>query len=291
MNTHRILVPTDLTDFGAAALRHAAVLRDPLDAHLTVLYADEPSWVLGMPDLPVASYQRTAADKEQLARTVRAHVEKYVPPPLPEIRIAETFATQAILEAAEAVDASLIVMGTHGRRGWKRLMLGSIAEHVLRQTERPVMTVGPAPQFDDGPRYRTVLCPVNFSRVGLDALREAGAMAARLDCDLVVLYVVEKPDSPPSEELDREFAAWIDPQLRGRCRYRQIVAAGNAADRVLEIAEQIDADLLVIGAQRKPFRDAAIIGSTSERVVRFATCPVLTVVRPLETVATGIHAA
>ena len=277
MTDHHLLVPTDLSEFGAAALRYAAALRQPLDAAMTVLYCDEPGYPLAAPDLVL----------DRLAK----HVAASVPAPLPNLRVARGYAMQSSLDTADDIDASLIVMGTHGRRGWRRLLLGSVTENVLRQSKRPVITIGPSGVPIQSPRFSTILCPVNFSLAGIDALREAGVMASRLDADLLVLYVAEPSGPPLSSDLELEFSGWIDPQLRGRCRYRQMIASGDAAERVLETADQVRADLLVIGAQHARFRDTTIIGSTSEKIARFAECPVMTVVRPAEEEARHVRAA
>lgn len=279
--TDQILVPTDLTDSCTPALRYGAMLRDRLAASLTVLYADEPGYPVNMPDMPLAVHERPPKEKEEVLRIVRSHVEKVIPPPLPEIRSDFGFASDVIVKAADEIDANLIVMNTHARRGLTRFMLGSVTEGVLRETLRPVMTLSPDVAAEPA-MLRTVLCPVNFSFVALDAMRQAAQFASKLDAELVVLYVAEEKQPPLDQKLETELASWVEPELRGRSRYRQMVATGNAADRVLAIAEEIHADLLVIGAQHSMFRDATVIGTTTERVVRFAKIPVLTVARDAE---------
>ena len=72
---------------------------------------------------------------------------------------------------------------------------------------------------------------------------------------------------------------WIAPEMQETISYRELVVRGGPAERVLDCADDVGADLLVIGAQHKLFRDATVIGTTSERVIRFASCPVLVVPR------------
>jgi nucleotide-binding universal stress UspA family protein len=212
---------------------------------------------------------------------VRKQVEKNVPAPLPEIRTTFGSAAEVIVRTAEEIDASLIVMGTRGRRGLQRLMLGSVTESVLSDTMRAVVTLGPSVK-DAGRPIKTILCPVNFSFVALDALRRAAQIATHGDADLVVLYVAEEKDPPMNEKLEEELASWIEPHVREQTRYRQMVAKGNPVERVLAIADEIGAELLVMGAQKKMFGESTVIGSTSERVIRFARCAVLTVPRAAE---------
>ncbi|HUP46369.1 MAG TPA: universal stress protein [Thermoanaerobaculia bacterium] len=279
MSDERILIPTDLSDYGAAALRYAAMLREPLSAQLTVVYADEPGYPVTMPDMPLAVYERPFEERSQVIETVRGHVKEIIPAPLPEIRSEFGFASDVICKVADEIDATLIVMGTHGRRGLSRVMLGSVTESVLRQSMRPLVTLAPPAITEHPAGVKTILCPVNFSFVALDAMRKGAALAARLDAELVVLYVAEEKQPPLDDKLKSELGSWIEPELRGRSRYRQMVASGNAAERVLEIGDEIKADLLVIGAQHRMFRNSTVIGGTTERLVRFAKCAVLTVPR------------
>lgn len=278
MSHERILVTTDLSEHSAAALRYGAMLRDRLAAQLTVLFVDEPGYPVNMPELPLAVNERPPAEQALVLSMVRRHVEPLVPPPLPEIRTAFGFAASVILKTAEAIQATLLVMGTRGRKGLPRLVTGSVTESVLSESSCPVVTLGPA-ALRTADRIRTILCPVNFSFVALDAMRRAARIASDMDAELVVLYVAEEKKPPLTEALARELSGWIEPHLRDSVRYREMVATGNAAERVLEIADQLDAGLLVIGAQRRIFRDTTVIGGTSERIVRFARCAVLTVPR------------
>jgi nucleotide-binding universal stress UspA family protein len=127
---------------------------------------------------------------------------------------------------------------------------------------------------------RTVLCPVNFTHVAREALQYASAISAEFDADLAVMYVAEGIDQPMLPQLESAFSHWIDPHVRDRCRYNQIVIhSGHPAEHVLKMSDKLQADLVVVGAQHKWFHDATVIGTTTERITRFARCPVLTVVR------------
>jgi len=117
------------------------------------------------------------------------------------------------------------------------------------------------------PAVTKIVCPINFSDVSRDSLRTAESIARMFGCELVVVHVVENAAD------ERAI-----PELPANCTYRQIVLRGGAAERVLDYIEDAGADLLVIGAQRKLFRDATVIGTTTERLIRFAHVPVLTVV-------------
>lgn len=128
---------------------------------------------------------------------------------------------------------------------------------------------------------------MNFTEIGRRALEEAASLATTFAADLLVVHVADVPDGSLPSRLEHEFAAWIEPDLRDRCSYRHVLARGDAAEQVLEIANHVPADLLVIGAQHRRFSDTTIIGSTTERVVRYARQPVWTVVSR----AAGRHGA
>lgn len=280
MQVKRILVPTDLSEFGALALRYAEELSAVFGAHVTVMHAMEPPFAAIAAELPLADLRTSEELKKEAEQKLRAFVIAHSrEAAATEVLVAEGYPATAILETAREIEASLIVLGTHGRRGWRRALLGSVAERVLRESTIPVLTVAPLAQASKEPRLKLILCPVNFSLIGHKALEEASALAAATGAELIVLHVSEAKSAPPIEKVQQELDAWVAPAMRSHCRYSQIITHGNAAQRVLDIADEMRADLLVIGAQHRLFADGTVIGTTSERVVRFARTPVLTIVR------------
>lgn len=278
----RILVPTDMSDFGDLAFRYAMLFRERLQSNVTLLYAEEFSY-LGLTDLPLSYYLENAPEaKMRLLTKLRKYADDHAAKDAHiETMVVDNAPAPAIVATADLVNADLIIMGSHGRHGLKRALLGSVTEEVLRQTDRPVMTVLPARHRPGAPAaIKTILCPVNFTDIARVALKQAAAMALTFDAGLVVMHVSEGNDSPALVQL--RFGAWVDSLVRSRTRYRQISAHGDAAARVLEVADDISADLVVIGAQHRFFSDATIIGTTTERITRFARQPVLTVVRKAE---------
>src|SRR5262245_37857541 len=123
-----ILVPTDMSETAGHALRYASALCERFHAHLLVIYADAflpPVDLAGVSVLPVRRDALMESAREQL----ELHVEQNVPPSLPyDIRVLAQSPVDAILEQACDTGADLIVMGTHGRSGFRRIILGSITE-------------------------------------------------------------------------------------------------------------------------------------------------------------------
>lgn len=276
----RILVPTDLSDFSKSAAAWAAMFHRHLGSRITLLYADEPYVPFDVFEGPAAYVLQTQPEfRMRLSDELKKFSAECFPDgeSFVETVIVDGAPAQAIIDTANKIDADVILMGTHGRRGWRRVLLGSVTEHVVRVTDRPLLSV-PASANPSGPKIEKILCPVNFTEIGRQALDEAVALAASFAADLLVVHVADLTDEPAFTHLEEDFTAWVEPGVRQRCKYSQIIARGDAAEQVLEIANQAGADLIVIGAQHKRFSDTTIIGTTTERVVRFAKQPVWTVV-------------
>ncbi|WP_227255064.1 universal stress protein [Frigoriglobus tundricola] len=142
----RILVPTDFSDYARPAVRYAAELAEKFSAELVLLHV-VPDAVLALPDavMPTPTpavdlSELTEAGKEGLAHLIAAEkLEKRHP--RAEVRIGSP--ADEIIAAARDLHADLVCIGTHGRGGLARVLLGSVAEHVVRQAPCPVLTVRP----------------------------------------------------------------------------------------------------------------------------------------------------
>jgi len=277
----RVLVPTDMSDFGKLALRYACLFKQRLGSRLTLLFADEFYFPIDVLELPAGYYLENAPDaKRKLQERLRDYAIANCGAET-EALIVQDAPARSIVNTAKETRADFVIMGTHGRHGWRRALLGSVTESVLREIDRPVLTVTPMLMGNKADvAIKTILCPVNFTHVARWALQQASALASAFDADLAIMYVAEGIDQPMLPQLEAAFSQWIDPHVRDRCRYNQIVIhSGDPAEHVLKMSEKLTADLIVVGAQHKWFSDATVIGTTTERITRFAKCPVLTVVR------------
>ena len=285
----RILVPTDMSAFSDLALRYALHFNERLGSKITLLHAEEISWLAA--DHPIGYYFENVPEaKAALTKQLHEYAASHVPAAVCATTLFEDEAPElAILRIARDINADLIVMGTHGRRGIRRAILGSVTEYVLRETDIPVITVNPALFAPDGTvGIRTVLCPVNFTAIAREALAQASAIAESFAAQLVVMHVCEGSEPRLFADVQNQFGIWVDPQVRANTRYKEIVVHGHAAEQVLAVADQIDADLVVIGAQHKRFADATVIGSTTEKISCFAKRAVMTVIRkPVASQATA----
>jgi nucleotide-binding universal stress UspA family protein len=198
-----------------------------------------------------------------------------------------------ILGAVDAIAPDVIVMGSHGRTGLQRLVLGSVAERVIRRSSIPVLTVPAAWRPPGGIRFATVLCAVDLSEASRRAVDYAAAIAAAAQARLVMSHVLEWSEEVetvpatgtpvlPSSEDDAvaELNGLLTGDLRARSAPELVVGYGDPADEVLRLVQERGADLVVLGIRRRNPIDLAVFGSTAQRLIRGAVCPVLTVRAP-----------
>ena len=278
--TH-ILCPTDYSEPAAAALERAIAIAGWYKARVTVLH------VCSGP--PAESDRARLAQEAATGRAARAAV------PL-EVALADGDPARSILSEAERLQADLLVMGTHGASGFKRFILGSVTEKVLRQAAAPLLTVPPAAGPNANPPFRRVLCGVDFSTCSLVALEYAHSLARESGASLIVLHALEWPwEEPPAPSFDELPAAEAGALRAYRCRREQEasrrlasllqdeaeyrVVHGKAYAAVLRAAAEERADLIVLGVGARSDTDRALFGSTTNQVVRRASCPVLTIHR------------
>lgn len=283
-----ILCPTDFSDLSTFALEHARELARCSQARLVVMHAD-----MFMPPPYFTAFQveelneTMNASRKGLAAQLSEYVQQHVPPSSnvkADWEVVESPPIPAILQTAEKVHADLIVMGTHGRSGFTRVMLGSVTERILRETDRPVMTVRHKQGSEHHPfAIRQVLCPYNFSDVARDALQFALAWAGCFQSKLTLLHVAETAEVS-EDALQEQFTRAcesIPESLRQQCAIEQVVIRhhGNPAEQIVKEAVARGVDLIVLGGQHKRFIDSTVIGTTTVRVTRHAPCPVVTVIR------------
>ena len=199
-----------------------------------------------------------------------------------------------ILAAAERMPADLIVMGTHGLRGFERWLLGSVTERVLRRATCPVLTV-PRQAIARAPEAQVLLerllCPVDFSPASMRALDYALSLAREAHAHLTVLYVLENVFGPISagdvtfdaaaymrfmmEDATARLRAAISTDARSWCDIQEKVVAGDAYREILRVAKEDDTHMIVMGVHGRNAIDLMFFGSTTNHVVRDAACPVL----------------
>lgn len=296
-----ILCPIDLSELSTRAIAHAGALAQWYAGDLLLLHVvptfeatelragalfDQVQIVYPMPRDQVLERIRQAVNIAGVAQDATEFAAEAGEP------------AAVIVDQAVARKADVLVMATHGRSGFDRLLLGSITEKVLRKAPCPVLTVPPhAPEAPASVAVRSILCPVDFSPAALQAIGLAADIARRADASLTVFQTIEwltEEEPLALAPFDVEaFRAQLVKNTRERldallAEQPQIARGGTSKvghgrpyREILRVAAEESTDLIVMGAQGRGAPALAVLGSTTQQVVRAAPCPVLTVRAPL----------
>ncbi len=297
----RILFPTDFSPCAEGAYRHAAYLADRFGAELHVLHVveDEGTPERAWPEAPGTGHLRiTMADVcEDLGLPAPSSDADHDPLDLVEVVETEVVGRnvpEAILDYVRDEAVDLVVVGTHGRTGWRRGVLGSVAETTLRRAPCPVLTVRPLDAPGDGPwppsRILLALDDVPADGFGKAQVPASAGWAARLAVAYRVPLDVIHVETPavgipnPILEADertrlREALGSLAELLRARTDANLpvtvAVRVGDPVTEVRALAEAGRAHLLVVGSHSRQGPGRALLGSVAEALVRTAPCPVL----------------
>lgn len=195
-------------------------------------------------------------------------------------------AAPAILGFAEAEDVDLIVMASHGRRGIRRMLLGSVAEEVVRLSDRPVLVIRNTETLLAEKGFQRVLVPVDFSNNAEAALKYGRELAATWNAELDVIHVLERPQYSDmqypepikvadlrayAEDRMQALIQTIDPGIK----LRSTIVAGYTADEIINEADRLDGTLVVMPSHGLRGMERMLLGSVTERVLRRAQSPVM----------------
>lgn len=281
-----ILCPIDFSPFSRRAMERAVVLARACKADITALF------VFPLDPLPREgrAYLPPAVAPDDGARAaVAADLEPYLRParqagiPVRTVTRAGDPAKEILEQARDIpVPADLIVMGSHGRSGFERWVLGSVADEVVRTAPCPVLTVSlqnDAPGAATDPVDR-ILCAVDLSVASDATLEYAFALAQATGAELTLVHVIEGMTDESARAAnsfahDRLYQAAQRASMPRGVRHK--VVAGKPYREILRLAEEQSAHLIVIGTHGANPVDRMFFGSTADHVVRAAACPVLTV--------------
>jgi nucleotide-binding universal stress UspA family protein len=312
--TETILVPTDGSVPATTATHHARLVAAATGADVEVLSVVPPGGLLDSASDPRTVAEAAAEDAARVLgggdasdhQSVRDRVaaenedvetDSAEPdPPEPDgftvtTAVREGDPAETILAYARTVSADLIVMGTHGRTGVNRVVSGSVTERVTRVSDVPVFTVradGATPTPDT---YDTVLLPTDGSDCAEAAVDHAVALAEAFDAEIDVVSVVDVNTVAAQSELTN--ARLVLDELEGQAENaiervvdrvseagiagETAVIQGAPASGVMDYAEEAGVDLIVMGTHGRSGIDRFLLGSTTERLIRHASVPVVSV--------------
>ncbi len=281
-----ILFATDFSPCSEQALPYARALGERFGSTVHVLHVMTPEARAAVPmnHVPALDAQHHAAD-EQMTRLLLRQPLKSVNH---EVLVEEGPFWHVLEQVIAGKQIDLIVIGTHGRRGLKKLVLGSVAEEIFRRATCPVMTIGPhaAPDGLAEGHIQCVLYATDFSVGATNALPYAVGLARENRARLVLLHVLPQMTELPPAEVEHitlgcreQLLSQLSPALVQACHPEAVVLFGSAAEAILRVAAEQYAGLIVMGARRKSMAlaSAHLPWATAHRVVCEAACPVLTV--------------
>jgi len=258
----RILVGVDMSETSLSAWRHAEAWAGRFGSQLKAVHAlcPQPLEIPSVPRVPGGA----AALAEDLREEFRARVGA-------ELEVLEGDSEITLLRIARSWKADLLIVGTHGRSGLTRILLGSVAEAIVLQSPLPVLVV-----HEDPNPIRSVLAPVNFTAYGDQALRYAGLVASSLDAKLVAQHVVTPGEDfgATRVRLERELEA-LPPGIRSGCAPRGVMSRGTPVDSIARSSGAYD--LVVMSGHHKGFLRDLLVGTTAQQLLRAAKTPILVV--------------
>ena len=288
LTIERILCPVDFSEFSDRACDHAHSFARHFGAKLFVLHVAEPFVPVDpssiSPSLIDQVYAQNIADAEEKVRELAVRqnwndVEH-------EVVLERGAVADAILRFVEGNKIDLITMGTHGRRGLDRLVLGSVTERILRTGRPPVLAVHRLPQASgarEGPvQFRKILCCTDFSDNSPRALEYAFLLAYKYKAGISLLHVIERSESGKDLEAERcrvlqQLRAVIPHNVQNCATVEPAVRAGKTYEEILGHAAETETDLIVMGVRGRNALDLALFGSTTQRVMQLGQSPILVV--------------
>lgn len=269
----RILLVTDFSDCSGAGVPLACAVAHQYGAAIFVAHVIRDAGSI------------TAATGPDEARTAaEAHLQRFIASNRLAGEHVETIIehgviTDVLARVIPARSIDLVVVGTHGRSGVNKLLLGSVAQRVFNVAPCPVLSVSPraGKSWGAARKFARILYPTDFSEDSLKALPYALSLARIADAELILLHVAaDLSRQEILQEYYRRLSALIPPEARAWCKFDPLAITGDRTEAILNAAWEQSADLIVISAHRAAGTFEAPL-STAYQVVARAHCPVLRV--------------
>ncbi len=293
MEFKKILVPVDFSDCSNKALEYAILFGEKYGAvltlfHVVALFQEDVGETERMQELE----EIVKRQEEKIRKQMSGSKEKVTARGVSVNTVIQRGINPAdtILEFLDEQDFDLVIMGTHGRTGLKHVLQGSVAEKVVRLSPVPVLTIHREVQkydFDD------IVVPIDFSAHSLKAVEYATDLAQTFNSRLHFLHVIEQEIHPSfyaagvtsifeidhdlKERVVENMQEFVEDFLDESMTTEYVVREGKAHREIVEFAKEKGMDLIVIATHGLSGLEYLLLGSTTEKVVRWATCPVLTV--------------
>src|SRR5260370_3728612 len=284
MEIKLILSPIDFSEFSIRAYRYALSLAEHYRAKLVAQHVVElsrhPSLGFvasgGLYDEFRKALHESA--EQELRNFVKQHTYGQIHP---ELVVQQGAAADDILSCAQAQKADVIVMGMHGRRGFDRLVLGSVTDRVMRRAPCPVLAISkPSHESLAADKHghhvhhlsRILFC-TDFSENSERAWHYAISATAEYDAELTLLHILEDIPTPGTTQeamatADGQLDRLITPDKRKTMKIKTEVRIGKAYEQIIQFAAEQQVDMVTMGVRGRGALDAAVFGSTHYRVIQ-----------------------
>ena len=287
VNTERLLLATESSEFSEGAIREAIRLAKRCGSKLTALSVIESNPEFG---------SEAPAILEKIEKETLAHLDGVKARAKQEAVACETVTYEGedsykyIVEEAVKQKSTMIIMGRHGKKSFRRLVMGSTTSWTIGHAPCSVLVVPRAAQVD----FKSIVVATDGSKYSAAAASEAIGIAKRNNAKLTVLAVVPADIAMPTDidfaALQRDKLADQDMQMaeknakavkeaaqKAGVDAQAFVMSGKPADAIIEIAKDKSADLIVVGSHGRTGLDRLLMGSVTERVIVMSSCAVLAV--------------
>jgi nucleotide-binding universal stress UspA family protein len=281
-----ILYPTDFSPAAESALPFALDIARMFGSHVTAVHVRTPDSEVLMPPL---SFPYQSESTEDLIQKLRGTLGDKLNALKHELLVGEGEVWDFVASVIKDREIDLVVIGTQGRRGLEKFMLGSVAELIFRQVNCPVLTIGPnvVHSKSHGWDMTNILLATDFTPESLAACPIAFSWARERYARLILLNVLERPEAEdlidPHRYIDstvRMLQHQVPKVVSQDCQLAYVVTGGNPPDEILKVAKERGSDLIVLGVRSASGRlglTTHLARPTAHQVVSKATCPVLTV--------------
>jgi nucleotide-binding universal stress UspA family protein len=280
-----ILCPVDFFPGSLHAFEYALKLARNYEARVIALHVVEPvipavyEPAFSVPDLTNELEKESKRQLKNLsAKAAKAGVRLDT-----EVKVGDI--STEIRAAIDKTKADLVVIGTHGSRGFERWLLGSVTERLMRHCSAPLLVIGGHRKAGTPPpEIGSILMTTDFSDGTPDALRYAFTIAQESQAKIDLLHVVDElvlVEAPPDvkesmiDGIRQKLESLVPDAVRPWCEVRTTVTTGSPYQSILKVAKKDKVGLIVMNIHGKGMLDRVLVGSTAERVVRGAECPVL----------------
>lgn len=294
-----ILCATDFSDFSDYAVPYAIRLAKEYNARLHLCHVVDMT--------PIAAYDGAVVQWVDQQKALTGYAQEQLNQLIAEqaldvepiVAVGHPVSELTRLAGEKQID--LAIAATHGRSGLKRVILGSVTERLVQTLPCPVMSIrmpekAMEPPSDQGIQIKKILVGCDFSADSLLAFQYALSLAQEFQSELHLVHVIEPPiykqlfsqDIKPSEDLRETIREPLDTMLNKMipeeathwCHHRTALLAGQPHEELTRYATIHQMDLIVLGIRGHRLVEALLVGSTTDRVIRQAQCPVLSV-RPM----------